>query len=66
MRLALPKLYSFEYKAKTTMAAYSQRIQSKKIKISQKSTILRITKILSFWNKPLYLTMVIAIFLLGH
>jgi hypothetical protein len=55
------------YKAKTTMEAYPQPNQSKTIKISQKSTILRITKNFSLWNiPPLYLAVVLAIFLLGH
>jgi hypothetical protein len=33
MRLALPKLYSFEYKAETALAAFSQPNKSKTIKI---------------------------------
>jgi hypothetical protein len=38
------KLYSFEYKAETALAAFLQPNQSKKAKFSQKSTNLKITK----------------------
>jgi hypothetical protein len=34
--------------------------------VNKKSTIMRIIKNFRFWNKPLYLAVNIAIFLLGH
>jgi DNA polymerase III delta subunit len=67
MSLAFLKLYSFQYKAKTTMAAYSQPNQSKTSKIFTEINNFEIHQIFEVLEyTSLFSSGYLAIFHLSH